>query len=640
MTFRQFAYNNVVRNRRVYAAFFMASVFSVAVFFLYSMLLFHPSIEDRFLQEIAFVGMGFAEVTLYVFTLFFLFYSMRAFLQARSKEFGILIHLGMAKRQLQRLIFLETMLIGAAAIGVGTFFGFLFSKFFFMIVREIVRLPALPLYIAWEPFALTVGAFLSLFIIIALIAPIFIRTDEVNTLIHEDADSEHTDDFSPVRGYLGLFLLIGSYVFAATTKDSAVIGLIIVLPPIALLATYLFFTDTLPLALQWIRKHKWIYWRRLNLLSVTEGIVRLKENARMFFLVTIVSTVAFMSVGVLASLTSFASQYREVNPLGMTYKSAPGNPDEARHINGLIAELGKEEIDYDLVRFTVMEQQSSTTAHRVTILKASDMNELAMSFNASEVALSEGEAIFLPASQAAARKLKNTVVQTVLQPSDVPVIIRGAYTENLFPAGAHGTNAIILNDIDFEKIVQRPNAKEAFAYTYYAFYVSEWQATKEVGRSVERDLMSLSVSSSFRYDNPGASYSILRMTFSLLLFIGLLLAGVLFLAAGSFIYFRLYTSLDRGRAEYDVLRRLGVTNKEFKKIVNRQLMPQFFFPWGVALLHSAFAFMSLQVIWGALAEISIRKEMLLVLGGFTLLQLVYFYLIRWRYLAHVRAPLS
>src|SRR5699024_11015236 len=130
MTFRQFAYNNVVRNRRVYAAFFMASVFSVAVFFLYSMLLFHPSIEDRFLQEIAFVGMGFAEVTLYVFTLFFLFYSMRAFLQARSKEFGILIHLGMAKRQLQRLIFLETMLIGAAAIGVGTFFGFLFSKFF------------------------------------------------------------------------------------------------------------------------------------------------------------------------------------------------------------------------------------------------------------------------------------------------------------------------------------------------------------------------------------------------------------------------------------------------------------------------------------------------------------------------------
>lgn len=130
MTFRQFAYRNVVRNRRIYAAFFMASVFSVMVFFLYSMLLFHPAIEDRFVQEFAVLGMGIAELILYVFTVFFLFYSMRAFLQARSKEFGVLLHLGMEKRQLNRLIFMETMLIGVGSIGMGTGLGFVFSKFF------------------------------------------------------------------------------------------------------------------------------------------------------------------------------------------------------------------------------------------------------------------------------------------------------------------------------------------------------------------------------------------------------------------------------------------------------------------------------------------------------------------------------
>jgi len=137
----------------------MASVFSVMVFFLYSMLLFHPSIENRFVQEIAVVGMGIAEIILYIFTLFFLFYSMRAFLQARSKEFGVLLHLGMKKRQLSRLIFIETMIIGLMAIGLGTALGFIFSKFFFMIVREIVMLPALPLYLSWQPFVLTISAF-------------------------------------------------------------------------------------------------------------------------------------------------------------------------------------------------------------------------------------------------------------------------------------------------------------------------------------------------------------------------------------------------------------------------------------------------------------------------------------------------
>lgn len=50
MTFRQFAYRNVIRNRRIYAAFFMASMFSVMVFFMYSMLLFHPKMDEGFLE--------------------------------------------------------------------------------------------------------------------------------------------------------------------------------------------------------------------------------------------------------------------------------------------------------------------------------------------------------------------------------------------------------------------------------------------------------------------------------------------------------------------------------------------------------------------------------------------------------------
>ncbi|MBF4501309.1 ABC transporter permease [Savagea sp. SN6] len=638
MTFRQFAYRNVIRNRRIYAAFFMASVFSVMVFFLYSMLLFHPSIEDSFLQEIAFVGMGLAEVTLYIFTLFFLFYSMRAFLQARSKEFGILIHLGMAKKQLSKLIFLETMLIGVSAIGVGTFLGFLFSKFFFMIVREIVRLPALPFYFAWQPFALTVGAFLSLFAIIAFIAPSFIRTERIEDLL--DEVDHQTTTHSTARAYLGMFLLASAYASAALTNDELVIGLIFLLPPIATLGTYYFFTDSLPFLFELLRSRKSLYWRHFNLLSINEGIARLKENARMFFIVTIVSTVAFMSVGILASLTSFASQYREVNPLGIVYKSELDNPFEYAHVTMLEEELQEQEIGYTLVPFTVLKQTSSMTTHDVTILKESDVNALARASYTMPLQLEEGEARFLPATATAAQRLDKRVTQTELMPSQLPVTISGVYGSHLFPANAHGLNAIILNDHDYERIRSEVPKEQAVAYTYYAFHIDEWQETTGIG-TVLSGIISGSVVNDtyipFTFENPGANYSILRTTFSLLLFIGLLLAGVLFLAAGSFIYFKLYTSLERDKAEFDVLRRLGMTDREFKRIVNRQLMPQFFFPWGVALLHSAFAFMSLQVIWDVLAEISIAKEMFIVLAGFTILQFVYFYLIRWRYLSHVRS---
>ena len=139
----------------------------------------------------------------------------------------------------------------------------------------------------------------------------------------------------------------------------------------------------------------------------------------------------------------------------------------------------------------------------------------------------------------------------------------------------------------------------------------------------------------FYYVNPGLNYSIIRATFSLLLFTGLLVAAVLILAAGSFVYFKLYTDLERDKKQYDVLRRMGVTDQELVKIVNRQLIPQFFLPWGLAMIHSTFSFLFLQAFWVELAAVSIAKEMLLVLIAFTIIQLSYFYLIRWRYIAHI-----
>ncbi len=167
MTFQQFAYRNVFRNFRNYAAFFMASFFSVFVFFLYSMLMFHPQMENGFLGEASIVGMIFAQVILVLFSWFFIFYSMKAFLEARSKEFAILLHLGMEKQQLGKLVFLETMIIGAFSSVSGILFGFIFSKFFLMIVREILDLEELPLYVSWEPFLLTFSVFMGAFMVIA-----------------------------------------------------------------------------------------------------------------------------------------------------------------------------------------------------------------------------------------------------------------------------------------------------------------------------------------------------------------------------------------------------------------------------------------------------------------------------------------
>lgn len=644
MTFRQLAYRNVFRNRRSYAAFFLASVVSVMVFFVYSMFIFHPQFEEEGLRLLAVRGMLIAEVVLYIFTLFFLFYSMSAFLQARSKEFGVLLHLGMTKKQLNKMIFFEMVILGAASTFLGILFGFAFSKFFFMIGREIMELEALPLYVSWKPFALTIGSFASLFIIISLISVAFIRTKGILDLLQGYWKTEEVTNSSRFLSVLGFVLLAVSYVMASFVTDATVYKMIAIVPPLATLGTYLFFTHSIHALLNVYKRRKGIYWHKTRLVSLAEASVKLKDSAQMFFIVTIVSTVAFLTVGTLASFMSYTGDFKESNPLGLIYISFDGNEKELEHIEELTTELEERQIAYDLVPLTVKRQTSMFTGNDVDIVKASEYNRLAFSLGFETVDPNQGDALFIPYSKDSLSQLATSRVQTSLMESGISLSINEVYPRVIFPIHSINYNSIVVNDQDYEKIdvpLQGYEAGES-SFTYYAFTIEQWEETVNIGDNLTA-IMDEAVKTAdfsdinFFFENPGEDYRWFKSSFAILLFIGVMVAAVFLLAAGSFIYFKLYTGLERDRKQYLLLVRLGMTEKELKKIVNRQLVPQFFLPWALALLHSIFAFISLQVVWDEFAELSILIEMVWVLSGFTVAQVLYFYLIRWRYLAHLQA---
>lgn len=644
MTFRQLAYRNVLRNLRSYAAFFLASVVSVMVFFVYSMFIFHPLFDEEGLGTLAVRGMLIAEVVLYIFTLFFLFYSMSAFLQARSKEFGILVHLGMTKKQLNKMIFFEMMIIGSISTAAGIALGFAFAKFFFMIGREIMELESLPLYLDWKPFLLTIGAFASLFIIISFISVSFIRTKRVLNLLQGYWKVDEEGGSSYFLAAAGIGFLATAYTLATLVTDQTVYMMAFIIPPLATIGTYLFFTHSMHTLLNLFKMKKSFFWDKTRLVSIADSSVKIKDSAQMFFIVTIVSTVAFLTVGTLASFTSYTGEYRESNPLSLIYISFEENPQEAEHIEELADQLESKGLSYDIAPLTVKRQTSAASGNEVDILQASEFNRLAVTLGHEGVAPSPGEGIFIPFSQESLAALDETTTSTVLNESGVQLQIAEAYQHVLFPSQTLNANSIIVSDQDFEAIDEPLNGfiEEQSTFTYYAFDVPDWTATVGVGNALS-DRMAEAFetadfeSISFYFENPGEDYRWFKSSFALMLFIGVMVALVFLLAAGSFIYFKLYTGLERDRKQYALLVRLGMTEKELLKIVNRQLVPQFFLPWTIAILHSSFAFISLQVVWDEFAELSILGEMALVLAAFTIIQLLYFYLIRWRYITHLQA---
>lgn len=113
-----------------------------------------------------------------------------------------------------------------------------------------------------------------------------------------------------------------------------------------------------------------------------------------------------------------------------------------------------------------------------------------------------------------------------------------------------------------------------------------------------------------------------------LLIVSVLVGIVFFTFAASLLYFRLYADLEREQKQYEMIAKVGLSRKELKKIVTRQLILMFFLPILLAIIHSGVAFMALQ----RLVDFSVLKTSIIIFLAFLFIQSVYFFTVRWRYL--------
>nr|WP_285842539.1 ABC transporter permease [Ureibacillus chungkukjangi] len=604
--------------------------------------MFHPEIENGFLGNVPIIWMVVAEITLVVFSWFFIFYSMKAFLEARAKEFAILIHLGMERKQLTRMVFLETIIIGFISIVLGIIFGYAFSKFFFMIVREILMLEDLPLYLSWEPFLLTTAVYFSAFILISLFSVHLSPEKKVIDLLNGYKNIQIDVDFTKRKAILGIVFILSGYGLALLTTRSNMIIFSVFIPLLIAVGTYLFFTDTTQYVVDKIKNKRFLYWKKSRMLPMAEQTFILKNNGKMFFVMTIVTTLAFLSIGLLATLSSYTSQYDKLNPLGLIYKGHIDNPMEREHISSLITELEEKGLSYHLTRFTVLKQTSSFTNFEVEVFKESDINNLLFSYGYPMVRLSRGESMFIPYSKDSIKELAKKKVETVLLENNVRITIDQVYPELIFPSSIVSLNSIIVSDVDFRRLVRpyRNSPQYEPGYHLFTFDIPQWIEAEDVGVPIQQEVAEEYVKEKYTlpyyFENAGLNYSYILSTYSLFTLVGLLVAAVFLLAAGSFIYFRLHTNLEAEKKKFDVLKRMGISNSELKSLVTKLLFPQFFLPWGVALCHSLFAFFALQNIMKNFVNVSIVKEVVFAFVFLVIIEIIYFNLIRWRYIAYVR----
>ncbi|MEK4296433.1 ABC transporter permease [Paenibacillus sp. FSL R5-0914] len=639
MNFPQFAFNNVRRNSRAYFAFFLSSAFMVMIFFSYSVFIYHPSITNIALGANSASGMQIASYIVFIFAFFFVLYSISAFLKMRNLEFGILMILGARPGQINKLILIENMLIGMLSIVTGTSFGMLLSKLFLLLSTTIMGMEPLPFYWPMKALIITSISFISLFMVISIFTLLFIRKHQVLELLKGNVNPKKEPRVSFLFSLFGFLLLtIGALAIRKQLSPSS----LLVAAVTGIAGTYFFYSQLSVLGIRLLKLSRKRLWRGTNLLWISEMSYKIKDNARMLFLVTVVTSIACMASGFLLSInqantehykkTSFAMNYSNYNP--------KGEMPALGHIHNKLqnAKVEYTENKVDLISASIQGMDKETILN-IDIISQSEFNQLAPQMNVPEVGpLSEKEAVLLLSPHI--RTQNYAANQTVLLKSqkDEELLLKELRTPKIHPMDPMASSLLIVDDSFYDKFSSA--AKYTRPYVRYLYTIPAWDGPTPEDKSPEavitRELIQWSkASNSASHQNNALltaradSYLSTKQGTAIFSFIGIFIALIFSLSSASFLFFKLHTELNTDKQMYSALSKIGLSTKEMSASATKQISVLFYIPIVIATIQT------LVVIRPILKQMNITDVTLPVLitsGTFLAVQTLYFIIARSRYI--------
>lgn len=132
------ARTNLKNNKPLYIPYILAGVMTVALFYLMVFLNNNPGLDQMrggyYIKTI--MGMGVYIIAF--FSLIFLFYTNSFIIKRRKREIGVYNILGMEKRHIARVLFIETVYVAVLAIAGGLLVGIGSSKLILMMLYRLL----------------------------------------------------------------------------------------------------------------------------------------------------------------------------------------------------------------------------------------------------------------------------------------------------------------------------------------------------------------------------------------------------------------------------------------------------------------------------------------------------------------------
>lgn len=629
------AFKNIKRNFYNYFLYFVSMVFSIMIYFTFTSIQYNSQVQKVIGASMNFsVAFKAAAIVIAIFVSVFIWYSNSFFIKKRKKEIALYSLLGIRKRQIGTMLFYENIFMGMAALLAGIIIGSLLSKLFIMILIRLMGFSAnISFMIPLKAVLNTAVVFIILFLITSIHGYRIIYRFKLIELFKAENQGEREPKASVFSSILSvLFIGGGYYIYTKSLKSFGIFAILITLI-LTVIGTFLLFSSLTLLIIKLSKKNERNYYKGINMIGTSQLLYRIKGSARTL------ATIAVLSAATLTAMEVSSSIYYELavnlqKNYGFTYAYASNDKALDKKVEATIEKYPKNKIIASLdMNFAKVKGQWPDLANEASTDKTYDASFYIISeSNYNSIANVRGlkDKIKLKDSSEAAifSQIINFTSKydytgrtiTITENNDRHPMKIVAYRNYALSNSGMMRNAVVVKDEVYNKYSTKNNVFRVRGYITDNKKDSE-ELTNELTSLLLKELPQndedlLKFTSYYLQYKGGLVYS------GLIIFIAAFL-GLLFLAAtGSIIFFKQLAEANDDKSRYKILKNIGVTNKEIKNSISKQIFVVFALPLVVGIMHSVTA----STLLSKLMRINLTLPIIITICSYTVIYMIYYFL--------------
>ncbi len=637
------AWGNIVRNRQFYVPYLLTLGGTAAAFYIIGALAGARDLPvmNRYIYLSMFMTFGLFVIA--IFAVIFLGYTNSFLMKRRRKELGLYNVLGMGKRNIARMLGMETVYTALIGIGGGILAGLLLQKLVTLLLCRIMAFhgTGFSFYVSREGILATIALFTLILLGNLLVNLIRVGRQSPMELMRSASAGEREPKSNWPMAILGILALGGGYAIAVFTNNAGM-AFALYFPAVILviIGTYALFTAVSIVALKALRKNKRYYYQPRHFIGVSGMLYRMRRNAVGLANICILSTMVLVMVsGTLAlylnSQKTLEKQFPAELSVAVRYQAdqTPAFDGDAFSAR-LLAELREKdcpaEILYSYRRFTLSmdeipggyfrrhEYQSQTKD--INFLTAAD----AEAITGQQLTDFAPVTLRFPLTAAAeqgnggADEYSEITVEAAKLTETVPAV-GGAFVNINVPVWLAVKDDAALRAVwDTQAAAQRVRIPGSSPNAMVFQTFCRLDTDPETQLTVERELdfgqgYSAAEVGSWERVDADSKESFTRDYYALnggFFFLGLFLGFLFIMAAVLIIYYKQVSEGYEDRERYRIMQDVGLERRMVKSSISSQILVVFFAPLLVAAIHVAFDF---QLMLHLLAMFGLHE------GGTTLL---------------------